>query len=472
MEKVYPVILSGGSGTRLWPLSRKAMPKQFLDLCGEHSLFQQACLRLSGSLFAAPTILTNQDHRFLVAEQMRDLEITPDAIVLEPAGRNTAPTSLIAALVIHRKDEDGLVLLLPSDHVMTDDQGFVRSIQQGVEAAEAGHFVTFGVLPHAPETGYGYIETVKAAAGVLDVARFVEKPSPEKAREYTDTDRYYWNAGIFLAAAKSVIAAFETHAPQMLEHCRAALDQAEADLDFLRLDKCAYAQCENISLDYAIMEKISGIKCVPLETGWNDLGAWPALWSILDKDTNGNVVRGDVIVRDTTNSYLHSADGACLSMIGLDNIIAVATRDAIFIAPKDRAQEVRHIVENLKIKGREEADNHTRVYRPWGWYEGLSIGERFQVKCLMVKPGAQLSLQSHHHRAEHWIVVSGTAEVTLDDKVFLLSENQSTYIPIGTKHRLGNPGKVPALLIEVQSGAYLKEDDIVRYEDDFGREKE
>lgn len=472
MENVYPVILSGGSGTRLWPLSREAYPKQFLDLFGEHSLFQQTSKRLNDPLFTAPIILTNQDHRFLVAEQMREVGISPEAIVLEPVGRNTAPAALIAALMALRQDDNNLVLLLPSDHVVSDNQGFVRSVRLGINAAKAGHFVTFGVRPATPETGYGYIETVPGGAEVLDVARFVEKPSRKKAESYMDSGLFYWNSGIFLAAAKSVIEAFEIHAPQMLEHCQAALDQAENDLDFLRLDKETYARCENISLDYAIMEKISGIKCVPLETGWNDLGAWPALWDIMDKDSNGNVTTGDVILHDTTNSYVHCADGACLSLIGLDNVIAVATADAILMAPKERAQDVSHVVKHLRAEGREEVVDHTRVYRPWGWYERLSIGARFQVKCLMVKPGAKLSLQSHHHRAEHWVVVSGTAEVTLDGKVFLLSENESTYIPIGTKHRLGNPGKVPALLIEVQSGSYLKEDDIVRYEDDFGREKE
>ena len=470
-NNINPFILSGGAGTRLWPLSRSAYPKQFLPLVGEHSLLQQSCLRLDAPMFATPSILCNNQHRFLVAEQLQQLGLQNAQIVLEPVGRNTAPAALMAALLAGEQ-EGALVLLMPSDHVMSDRAGFQRAIEKGVDAARNGGIVTFGVKPDAAETGYGYIETTVSDNDILNVTRFVEKPSRKKAQEYLSAGNYYWNAGIFLYSAATMIEAFERHAPDILHHCRAARDNARTDLDFLRLDKAAYEQCENISLDFAIMEKTHDIQCVPLETAWSDLGAWPALWEVGDKDKEGNVTHGDTMLVDTKNSYVHSTDGTFLSVIGMEGVIAVATGDAVLVVPKSQAQHVKKVVEKLKNNGRVEIDDHTRVYRPWGWYEGISEGHRFQVKCLMVKPGAQLSLQSHHHRAEHWVVVSGTAEVTVGDKTFLMTENESTYIPIGTTHRLGNPGKLPALLVEVQSGAYLGEDDIVRYEDDFNREKE
>ncbi len=471
MPKVHPVILSGGSGTRLWPWSRKAYPKQFLPLTGEDSLFQQTLLRLDDAIFATPSILCNNDHRFLAAEQAAAIARRVETIILEPAGRNTAPAALIAALHAARTGEDRLLLLLPSDHVVSDATGFARSVRRGMEAAQAGDIVTFGIRPTGPETGYGYIATQDGDVP-LKVSAFTEKPSREKAQAYLEAGNHYWNAGMFLFRADAMIDAFRRHAPRILSACRAALEKAREDLDFLRLDKAAYEQCPAISLDYAIMEKADNIRCVPLDSGWDDLGAWPAIWRMMDKDGRGNVVRGDVMLRDTRDSYVHSVDGACLSVIGLEGILAVATKDAVLVASRDHAQDVGKLVEELKAQGRSEAIMHARVYRPWGWYEQLAAGERFQVKTLMVRPGAKLSLQSHHHRAEHWVVVRGTVRVTNGTQTFLLAENESTYIPIGNRHRLENPGKLPALLIEVQSGAYLGEDDIVRYEDAYGREAE
>lgn len=467
--KIYPVILSGGSGTRLWPLSRRAYPKQFHNLTGDMSLLQQTVKRLEDDLYEAPTLLGNHEHRFLMAEQLLEMGIAPHAIVLEPQARNTAPAAVIAALMMACEDKDALVLLLPSDHVVQDKQGFAQSVRAGMDAAARGDIVTFGVRPDAPETGYGYIEA-SGEGEVLDVARFVEKPDRATAQRYLDDGRYYWNAGIFLFHAQAMIETFARFAPDILSACEKALERAKTDLDFLRLDNEAFAAAPGISFDYAIMEKAENIKCVPLATTWSDLGAWPAVWQHLEKDNQGNAVLGDVMLHDTRNSYAQSSDGKCLALVGLDDVMVVATTDAILVAARDSAQDVKAIPERLKKENRPEAVYHSRVYRPWGWYEGLVRGERFQVKCLSVKPGGRLSLQSHFHRAEHWVVVSGTAEVTVGEKTMLLSENESTYIPIGTVHRLTNPGKLPALLVEVQSGSYLGEDDIVRYEDVYGRE--
>ncbi len=471
-HSIHPYILSGGSGTRLWPLSRKSYPKQFLKLVGEDSLLQQTLQRLTGPAFAAPSVLANNDHRFIIAEQMQMAGTVPRDIILEPVGRNTAPAALVAALRAGQEDENALVLLLPSDHVIKDRAGFQKTVLAGAQPAGEGHLVTFGIRPTGPETGYGYIETHQSAEVAQEVVRFVEKPERAVAEQYLAAGNFYWNAGIFLYRAGTMIEAFAAHAPDILRHCKEALVKADTDLDFLRLDERAYGACESISLDYAIMEKTSGIKCIPLESDWSDLGAWSAIWDVMDKDANGNVIKGDVVTHNTKNSFVQSTHGACLSLIGLDNVLAIATKDAILLADKDHAQDVKAIVEQLQADGRSEATEHKRVYRPWGWYEQLSAGDRFQVKSLMVRPGAQLSLQSHFHRAEHWVVVSGTVEVTVGDKVSLLSENESTYIPIGERHRLGNPGKLPAMLIEVQSGSYLGEDDIERFEDDFGRHED
>lgn len=471
MALIHPFILSGGSGTRLWPLSRKAYPKQFLALTGgDKSLFQMSCERFAAPEFAAPTILGGNEHRFIIAEQMREIDIAPAAIVLEPMGRNTAPAAAIAALLASEKDEDALLLLAPSDHVIADPAAFRRTVMQGVPAAQDGALITFGVTPSGPHTGYGYIE-VEAEGAARAVKRFVEKPDEATAAAYVASGSFFWNAGIFLMSARALIAAFEAHAPEILEGCRRALLRSGVDLDFVRLDDQVYGGVPDISIDYAIMEKARNVACVPLAAQWSDLGAWPAIWEVLDKDANSNAAHGDVIFQDTKGSYAYS-EHTCLAVVGLEDVLVVATKDAILVASKAHAQSVKAVVDQLKAKDRPEVVFHKQVYRPWGWFEGLDRGDRFQVKRIMVKPGAQLSLQSHYHRAEHWIVVEGTLEVTIDNQVQLLNENQSTYIPLGARHRLANPGRIPAYLIEVQSGSYLGEDDIVRYEDIYGRAAE
>lgn len=470
MADIYPAILSGGSGTRLWPLSRRAYPKQFLKLVGDESLLQATCRRLADPLFEQPTIIGNQEHRFLIGEQLGEIGVEARRIILEPVARNTAPAAAVAALLAAADDEQALVLLLPSDHVVPDSDAFVRCLRAGMEAAREGALVTFGVAPDSPHTGYGYLEVAEETGDVRPVARFVEKPDREAAEHYVESGRFFWNAGIFLFAARSLLSQFETHAPETLHACRRAVEGARKDLDFLRLDEAAYAEAQNISLDYAIMEKADTVRCVPLETRWSDVGSWSGIWEIMDKDGAGNVThgQGEVILHEAANCFAYS-DHACVSLVGLDNVLVVVTKDAVLVAAQDHAESVARVVDHLKANGRNEVVWHNRVYRPWGWYEGLSEGDRFQVKCLMVKPGAQLSLQSHHHRAEHWVVVKGTASVTVGEETRLVAENESTYIPLGEKHRLANPGKIPALLIEVQSGAYIGEDDIVRFDDAYGR---
>ena len=469
---IRPVILSGGSGTRLWPLSRTAYPKQFLDIFGGNSLFQQTCTRVNGPQFAEPSILSNNDHRFIIQEQLQELGMKAGKIVLEPVGRNTAPAALIASLLVAQDDEDALLLLLPSDQIIGDVGEFQNSIAKGVDTALEGNIVTFGVRPQYPHTGYGYIETGDARGDVLEVRKFTEKPSKSEAEDYLESGNYLWNAGIFLFSARAMIKAFGEHMPDMLESCAQSLANAHNDLGFLRLDEAAYSQCEDVSIDYAIMEKSKNIACVPLATSWSDLGSWTAVAEHADSREEDNTANGDVMFHNSRNCYGHSADGASLSIVGLENVIAVATKDAILVTSKEHAEDVKQIVQERKSLNCNSTVFHRRVYRPWGWFEGLERADRFQVKCLMVKPGEKLSLQSHHHRAEHWVVVSGTAKVTVDEKVFLLTENESTYIPIGATHRLENPGQIPALLIEVQSGSYLNEDDIVRYEDIYNRQAE
>ena len=467
---ITPVIITGGSGTRLWPLSRKSYPKQFIDIYGSGSLFQQTCTRVMREQFAPPIIMANTEHRFLAAEQMQQIGIEPNHIVLEPVGRNTAPAILIASLLATQEDKNALLLIMPADHVISDSDKFRNDIASGVEAAKSGNIVTFGITPDHPNTGYGYIETLSSSTELFDVKSFVEKPDTKKAEEFLAAGNYYSNAGIFLFLAAGMIKAFKEHLPEMLKTCIESIDKASTDLDFLRLNKDAFAQCENISIDYAIMEKSSNILCKPLSSTWNDLGSWAAVGEELSADSEGNSAHGnDIMFHESKGCFGYSTDGASLTLLGMEDTIVVAIKDSILVVAKDKVQNVKEVVDRRKEMGCPSVEIHRRVHRPWGWYEGLETGERFQVKCLMVNPGGRLSLQSHQHRAEHWVTVSGTAKVTVDDKVSLLTENQSVYIPLGAVHRLENPGKIPVFLIEVQSGSYFGEDDIVRYEDAYDR---
>lgn len=466
MLPIIPVILSGGSGTRLWPLSREAYPKQFLPLVGDATMLQATWHRVAAIAGKAPIVVANQEHRFMAAEQLRECNVTPQALILEPIGRNTAPAIAIAALQALAAGDDALLLVLPSDHVVRDDAAFHSAVQQAAIAADAGKLVTFGIVPTAPETGYGYIKA-HAGVGVRAVDRFVEKPDLTTAQEYVASGEYYWNSGMFLFKASRYLEELETLQPAILIACQAALGKASRDSDFIRLDAGAFAASPNDSIDYAVMEKTADAVVVPLDAGWNDVGSWSALWEVSDKDADGNACHGDVIALDCRNSYAYGT--RLIAMVGLEDVVVVETDDAVFVGHMDRVQDVKEIVGQIKRDGRSEAAAHRKVYRPWGAYDSIDNGARFQVKRITVKPGATLSLQMHHHRAEHWIVVSGTAEVTRGEEVILLTENQSTYIPLGVTHRLKNPGKLPLELIEVQSGSYLGEDDIVRFEDLYGR---
>ncbi len=469
MSKLTPVLLSGGSGTRLWPLSRQSHPKQFLPLLGEHSLLQATWLRLRGLPGAdAPLVVANEEHRFLVAEQLRLVGAEPSALILEPVGRNTAPAIAVAALQAMSGGDDPVLLVLPSDHAIVDAEGFRAAVLAAMPAAEAGALVTFGIVPSAPETGYGYIKAT-AGEGVRAVERFVEKPDQAHAEKYVASGEYFWNSGMFLFRASRYLEELGKTQPGMLEFARQSLTNAKRDADFLRLDREAFAACPADSIDYAVMEKTQAAQVLPIDVGWSDVGSWSALWQVAEQDGDGNAHRGEVIARDCHNT-LALGDKRLIALIGLSDVVVVDTDDAVLVAHKDHVQQVKDIVDTLKKDNRPQATWHRKVYRPWGSYDGIDSGERFQVKRIVVKPGAALSLQMHHHRAEHWIVVRGTARVTCGEKVFLLSENQSTYIPLGSKHRLENPGKQPLELIEVQSGSYLGEDDIVRFEDVYGRE--
>jgi mannose-1-phosphate guanylyltransferase/mannose-1-phosphate guanylyltransferase/mannose-6-phosphate isomerase len=469
---LYPVILSGGSGTRLWPLSRALQPKQLLPLLSERSLLQETALRVAGrERFAAPLIVTNDEYRFIVAEQLRLAGIAPQSIILEPAQRNTAPAACIAALALLASDPEALILLLPSDHAVGNAPVFIAAVDRAAAAARAGRFLTFGITPNQPETGYGYIKRGAAIAGVdgvFEVAAFIEKPDRARAEQFIATGDHAWNSGIFLFPAALLVAELNERHPGIVAACRAALEKAKRDVDFLRLDKAAFAAAENISIDYAVMEHTRHAAVIPVDMGWSDVGSWDALWQLGAKDAAGNVRQGDVIVEDSRNCYLRAEHGL-LTALGVEDLVVITTTDAVMIAQRDRARDIKQIVARLERAGRSELVTHPLVHRPWGSYRSIHNGDRVQVKHITVKPGAKLSLQMHHHRAEHWVVVHGTAKVVRGNEEIVLYEDQSTYIPLGTPHRLENPGKIPLHVIEVQSGSYLGEDDIVRFEDTYGR---
>jgi mannose-1-phosphate guanylyltransferase / mannose-6-phosphate isomerase len=470
---IHPVILSGGSGTRLWPMSRALYPKQLLALTGERSLLQQTAARVVGDAgFAPPLIIANEEHRFIIAEQLREIGVTADALVLEPVGRNTAPAACVAALRLAEHEPDGLMLVMPSDHAIVDLAAFRDATGRAAEAARAGHLVTFGITPERAETGYGYIskgQKLAGCAGAFAVAGFVEKPDAAAAARYVASGDHFWNSGIFLFPVALYLAELERLRPDMLAACRAALAAACVDADFVRLDRAAFAACPSDSIDYAVMEHTSRAAIVPVAMGWSDLGSWDALWEMSARDAHGNALVGNVIAEGTRNCYLRSEAGL-VAAIGIEDIVVVETDDAVMVAPKGRTQDVRQLVARLRAERRDEADALSTVHRPWGTYRTLHHGHRVQVKHIMVRPGGKLSLQMHHHRAEHWVVVQGTARVVRGNEELMLTENQSTYIPLGTQHRLENPGKIPLHLIEVQSGGYLGEDDIVRFEDHYGRQ--
>jgi len=461
---ICPVIMAGGSGTRLWPLSRAAHPKQFLRLHGEDTMLQATVKRLSGLDIQASITICNEEHRFFVAEQLREIDKL-GSIILEPAGRNTAPAIALAALTAK---DDPLLLVLAADHVIQDEAAFREAVIRAIPLAEAGKLVTFGIVPSEPHTGYGYIKRGNDLGEGFKVDEFVEKPSVKVAQGYISSGEYYWNSGMFLFRASRYLEELEKFRPDILGKCKLSVNEIKADLDFLRVHKETFESCPAESVDYAVMEKTDDAVVVPIDAGWNDIGSWSSLWDISEKDGDGNSSHGDVILHGTRNSYVR-ADDKLIAVIGVDDLVIVSTKDALMVAHKDRTQDVKIITDILKTRTRSEWELNREVYRPWGKYDSIDKGERYQAKRITVKPGAKLSVQMHHHRAEHWVVVSGTAKVTNGDKKFMLSENESTYIPIGAIHCLENPGKVVLELIEIQSGSYLGEDDIVRFEDKYGR---
>ncbi len=471
-RQIYPVLLCGGSGTRLWPLSRAAYPKQLLPLLSDRTMLQETALRTADdAMFGRPLVIANEEHRFLIAEQLAEIGVEPLRILLEPTRRNTAPALAAAALLLIAEDPGAIMFVEPSDHLITDIGSFRNVVELAAPAAARGRLVTFGVAPTRPETGYGYIEAgdgLDGFSGVHELSRFVEKPDAETAQSYVESGAFHWNSGIFLLPAAEYLRELGRFQPEIVAACERAIAEGRDDKHFFHLDETAFAGSPNISLDYAVMEHTDQAAIVPVDMGWNDVGSWHALMEAHPRDGDGNVLHGDVMADDVRNSYIRS-DKHLVAALGLDNIIVVSTEDALLVASADRCAEVGRMVQTLSRDNRSETTHHKRVYRPWGFYQTVDLGERFQVKRIMVKPGAQLSLQMHFHRAEHWVVVSGTARITCDGKTELLRENESTYIPQGMTHRLENPGRLPLHLIEVQSGAYLGEDDIVRFEDNYGR---
>ncbi len=472
---IVPVILAGGSGTRLWPLSRALYPKQLIDIYNEHTMLQNTLLRLENvDEMAAPVVVCNEAHRFMTAEQLLEIKIEPHSIILEPMGRNTAPAIALAAIKLLEKGEDPVMLVLPADHVIENLNHFHEKISQGNDFAEKGFLITFGIVPASPETGYGYIkkgQQINDLSYACKIECFVEKPDEKHARDYVLSNDYCWNSGMFMFKASAIIDQLAQHAPDMLALCRQVIESGTQDLDFLRLDRELFGKVASDSIDYAVMEKTDKGVMVSLDAGWNDLGSFDALWQTGDKDKDCNVLKGDILTQDVKDSYIH-AESRLVAAVGLEKFVIVETGDAILVSPRDRVQDVKKIVLQLKAKKREESVTHRRVYRPWGNYETIDASLRYQVKRITVKPGAKLSLQKHYHRAEHWTVVSGTAMVTRDDQEIMLLENESTYISLGMVHRLENPGTIPLELIEVQSGSYLGEDDIVRFDDVYGRKED
>ena len=471
-RRIHPVILSGGSGTRLWPMSRAHYPKQFLPLTSKHSLLQEAVQRVANDArFAAPLFVANDDHRFILAEQVQAMGVAPLAIVLEPLGRNTAPAACVAALALTASEPDALMLVMPSDHVIADIASFYGAIDRAAAAAATGRLVTFGIEADRPETGYGYLKRgapIDGIAGAFELGAFVEKPDRDRAETYLASGDYSWNSGIFLFPAALYIAELQRLQPDTVAACRRALSAAKRDIDFLRLDKEAFAKAENKSVDYAVMEHTAHAAMVPVAMGWSDAGTWDAMWRLSLQDEDDDVRVGDVVTEDTKRSYLRAEHGLLVTL-GIEDLVVIATADVVLVARRDRAEDVSSVVKRLQREGRAEASANPIVHRPWGSFRSIHQGDRVQVKHITVKPGAQLSLQMHHHRAEHWVVVSGTAKVVRGNDEVILHEDQSTYIPIGTPHRLENPGKIMLHVIEVQSGSYLGEDDIVRFQDSYGR---
>ncbi len=468
--KMLPIIMAGGSGSRLWPLSREHFPKQFLALHDHQSMLQTTIERLGGLEAGNPIVICNENHRFIVAEQLRQIGQLSHNIILEPIGRNTAPAVALAALRAVSDGSDPLLLVLAADHVITDAEEFQRQVIRAMPSAEQGKLVTFGIVPHVPETGYGYIRTGKLMDdGVLaQVAEFVEKPDLPTAEQYVASGEYLWNSGMFLFKASTYLRELTRFCPEIVTCCEASLQNLAEDMDFVRVDREIFATCLDMSIDYAVMEHTQDAVVAPLDAGWSDVGSWSALWDISEKDGLGNSISGDVICRDTANSYIRS-EHKLVATVGIENLIVVETKDAILIANKDRVQDVKSVVADLKLQQRSEYLQHREIYRPWGKYDSIDEGDRYKVKRVTVKPGEGLSLQMHHHRAEHWIVVAGTAKVTLDGQTSIVAENESIYIPLGAAHSLENPGKIALDIIEVRSGAYLEEDDIVRLEDRYGR---